>query len=639
MLKNLNKVKQKGQAIIIAALGLVGVAGMGAIVVDVGSVYVQASQFQNVTDAAALAGVANYVDNSKTRLIHDSQDIAYNKSFDYSIKGTSYSFSPVANKTTADNKAETYVDKNTDKNVTIKANGNSGLWSAPVTATLVDKSKAHYADIYCYKVDVTVPVNLTFARLFGLETWDVTVSSVALALPTEYTEPTDDQIEDFLKEINANIYKTAPNYYWETIFNSTSESVSSDASYVIDYVSAETGLQETMSGEIYGKQSSKYFSSSIMDYVVAANGLASTMPLKNDPFLPKGTFSDLPAGTKYSYGDSIVPVAWKRGSDPYCAEPIFGVDKINGVLGSQLLSLVYPITRKFIQEQSLDGGESKTIFVDRPNTQSGGYGAFFRSIIIQITGDTLNANSEDEKVPLYLRVESEPMSVVGQLTLVTPFSVDVQGDQNKPIIVAYDGPERYRGQVVSETPDIDSNSGAPYKWTADKYGNPVWAKIMASSSADNYKNYYLFPGKTVDTGKDNTPASGYGKTNNFAAYNYNHDYLLHTSDTVSAPITINLTHDFKGVIYAPFSKIILQGSGKIDGFVMAAEVVDKGGRSSRTSRTVHATLPTWYATPVASSSHNASDHGWFKYTVENVTGDYTVVYDDFCNYTFTDLDD
>ena len=49
MLKNLNKVKQKGQAIIIAALGLVGVAGMGAIVVDVGSVYVQASQFQSLS--------------------------------------------------------------------------------------------------------------------------------------------------------------------------------------------------------------------------------------------------------------------------------------------------------------------------------------------------------------------------------------------------------------------------------------------------------------------------------------------------------------------------------------------------------------------------------------------------------------
>ena len=113
---------------------------------------------------------------------------------------------------------------------------------------------------------------------------------------------------------------------------------------------------------------------------------------------------------------------------------------------------------------------------------------------------------------------------------------------------------------------------------------------------------------------------------------YDASNLRFTSSTASAPITINLDHDFKGVVYAPYSKIIVYGSGSIDGFILAAEIEDHGTSGTRKSHTASSSIPNWYAEYDGSTA-------WFKYTVYRVTANYEVIYDSFHNYTWAGMGD
>ena len=52
-----------------------------------------------------------------------------------------------------DAKANIYIKQNTDDKLTIN-DATTGLWEAPITVTLVDKTTASYTSIYCYRVDL-----------------------------------------------------------------------------------------------------------------------------------------------------------------------------------------------------------------------------------------------------------------------------------------------------------------------------------------------------------------------------------------------------------------------------------------------------------------------------------------------------
>ena len=197
-----------------------------------------------------------------------------------------------------------------------------------------------------------------------------------------------------------------------------------------------------------------------------------------------------------------------------------------------------------------------------------------------------------------MRVESEPILVSGNATLVQPITITINGDQEKPMVVAYDGPDPNREE--KDTPKVDVTTGMTYK----KSGNS-WVVTH-----NNYKN-------------------------RFGSYDPNN--LVLTSSKVSAPITINLDHDFKGVIYAPYSKVIVYGSGKIDGFILAAEIEDHGTSSNRKSHTTFSSIPNWYAE--YDYKYDSSKQNWFKYTVYRVEANYSVIYDVFHNYTWTELGD
>ncbi len=164
-----------------------------------------------------------------------------------------------------------------------------------------------------------------------------------------------------------------------------------------------------------------------------------------------------------------------------------------------------------------------------------------------------------------MRFESEPKS---DGTLVQSIIVNVNGKQKKPLIIAYDGPDAYRDQ-----------------------GTVPW---VDTATAKAYRNQ--------------TGATG----------------LTATSTVTSAPYTLNLKEDFNGVIYAPFSKVTISGSGKVIGFILAKEIVDSTSKpSTRKAVTVdNVTIPTWGM--IGDTSH---------YLIQNITGSYSVVYDEFYNYT------
>ena len=546
---------QRGQSILMVALSLPIFMFLLAIVFDVGMYFVQASKLQNAADSAALAGVAVYTNNCTTKLIGKPSSMTdLEKSFETTVSGDSYTFDSVDDKADADSEADDYIKKNRS-DLSLKNNADTGLWYSPIVFTLVDKSTASYTGLYCYRVDLKENLDLTFARFFGLDDFDVTASAIALAIPTAETKPDDDDIDEFIKVVNASIYKTAPNLYWESIYNS-----SSNHKYKVTTTDVD-GNTSTDDGEVFGAKNDRYFTTTINDYT---------------------SDSELSTATRIS--DNTL--AWKEGSDPFCAEPITGTDKIG------LKTLVYTINTTFVQGKTSTKKEATSIYIDRPNTQSGGLGTPYRACTINITGDKL---SDDEDTPLYMRVESEPILVNGQAMLVQPLTVNIKGNQKKPMIVAYDGPDPNRGFV--DTPSVDVTTGMVYKWISQDNGGGYWSQTW---------DY------------------GYG--------HYDSKNLVLTSSTVSAPITINLDHDFRGVIYCPYSKVYVYGSGAIDGFILAPEIEDHGTSSTRKTHTTVASIPNWGA------SYDGGTN-WFKYEVESKSNKYNVIYDTFANYTWTNLTD
>ena len=555
----LKRSRQSGQSILIVALSIPIFMFLLAIVFDVGMYFVQASRLQNAADSAALAGVGVYTNNFTTKLISKPSDMEFDESFETKLEGTDCAFEPQPNKDDADNRASNYVQANSSVSLDTDE---TGLWYSPIVVELVDHSTASYTGIYCYRVDLKEPVPLNFGQYFGFDSFDVTASAVAVAIPTADTQPDEDDIDEFIKVVNASIYKTAPNLYWESIYNS-----SSSHKYNVTSTDAETGAVTTEAGEVYGHANDRYFTTTITDYT-----------------------SDSELTVAAGMDDDTLAWKWDEGDDPFCAEPIHGNDQLG------LKTLVYTINQKFVQGKTSTKKEASSIYIDRPNTQSGGLGTPYRACTINITGETL---SGDEDTPLYMRVESEPILVNSQAMLVQPLTINIQAYQKKPMIVAYDGPDPNRGEA--DTPAVDINTGMVYKLSGSN-----WVETWRSSGL--YDQFtYSFP-------KQNRPSN-----------------LKDTSSTVSAPITVNLKHDLRGVIYAPYSKVIVYGPGAIDGFIMAAEIEDYGTSGTRKTHKTFSSIPNWKA------SYDNGATNWFKYEVFRVSAEYNVIYDSFHNYTWTDL--
>ena len=505
---------EKGAVIVTTALALTGLFFICSVAIDLGKYYLAGSQLQNVADSAALAGASVYVDQGTTQLVPLSSLEIKNNAFQIAIDGTTYTFQPYSDTTDPDNTAKDYVSINSDENLTLEGNGTTAAWSSKLTATMADDNTGSYTNAYCYRVDLTKQVDLLFARLFGLDKYPVSVSAMALVLPTRQTKPQD--LEEFIKVVNANIFNTIPNYYWETIVDSAKDSFS---------VTNKNGAKATTG---FGKRNPTYFTTDYSDYT--NNGIAKVEKLTT------GILAYSPTG-----------------------EPIYGSNASN--LEQLTYTLNSNLMKGFTNNKEITG-----LYLDRPNVSGN---TLCRATVLNITGEVL---SEDNDTPLYMRFESDPINVKGNLAFVQSTVINVKGQQAKPVVIAYDGPDPQRD--VYCTPTIDSD--------------------------------------------------GY-------THSANNSYYQKTSTTISAPVTLNLEGgDFNGVLYAPNSTVIINGSGSINGFIMAAKVIDNTGRYGRTNTTAQSTIPTWGA---SYQSGHESTKGKFDYNVTTGTNNYTVVYDNFSNFT------
>ena len=512
---NIKMRAEKGAMLVTAALGITALMFGTAIAVDLGSFYARSADLQNAADSAALAGAAVYLDGGDTKIIPLNRATfgEGDASLSFSIDGTNYDFKSYGTTSKADAVAAEYVNSN-DSAVTFDDNATTTAWTAAVTATMANGKTASYSNAYCYRVVLHQDLPMYFAKFFGMPTYPVDVTALALVMPGETTDPSS-KIDEFIKVVNANIFKTIPNLYWETIHDGSQQ-------YYID----NNGTKTYYKG--YGDRNGEYFTTSYSSYIVDI------------------TKSKTLAG-KY--------LAYKNGSDKFCA------DGVTGKRTTNLYQLEYTLNKDLIRTKASGGVEITGLFLDRPNV---GSNSTIRGTVLNITGESL---SDYNDVPLFMRFESEPIRVGSSLTYVQPITINVDAYQQKPLVIAYDGPDPNR--TSSDAPKVDTKTGA------------------------------------------------YGGSQT-------------TATTQSAPYTVNLNGaDFNGVIYAPYSKVTITGTGKITGFIMAAEIDDQTtNSSSRTTLTSHSVeLPTWGATARDSSNNR------FDYSVQNVTNTYTIVYDEFHNYT------
>ena len=542
--------KQKGVVFVTVALGLSALLGMGALVVDLGGIYLGQGHLQNVADAAALAGAAEHKPNhGGMQIISTNQDFGNDQSFVYTAPdGYKYTFQLQSDtdtlKATSDAAATDSIKENSQSKVKslADAKGETKFWKANRDSTMANQETASYTTAYCYEVNLTDTLDTYFARFFNIGSFDAEAKAMAVVYPTDETVPTQEEIDDFVKVINASIYNTIPNFYWESIAHGSLEF----------NISTSTGeLKETRQG--YGLANPKYYTDNFTTYV-------KTLSSNLDTTTEAGQYV-------LAYGDKYTV---KNNEKIYaaCGPEITGTKSSNVVLAAIRYTLDSSIKDKGVT----------ALFLDRPNTHSDANAnkdksvkTFHRATILDIDGGTL---LDDKDTPFYIRVESEPITVGSCITLVQPVTINVNGTQNTPIVVAYDGPDRAR--EAKDAPGVNTTTGETYE----------------------YKAY--------------EPAG-----------------LTATSTKTPAPFVLDLNgHNFKGVIYAPYSKLTIKGSGKIIGFVLAAEIDDQSNSGRKISKST-STIPTWTA-KVTNSSNTA-----FDYILEDITQEYQVTYDTFHNFTFT----
>ena len=412
---------------------------------------------------------------------------------------------------------------------------------------------------YCYLVRLQNTIPTYFIRYFGIDSLTTESTAVAMAYMPKLTQ---DNIDEVIIDTSRDIARTVPNYYWESIvgYNGAKYTVSIDKEKENKLgLSEEEKMKDSdLVKSTYGFAASNYYTDYYANYI----GKITTTEKRNSNII--------------AYKDRTTDSDSAALLDKFCAEPIYA-DR--GKDTSALVNLVYTLNKSTIQKNGEDN-EITAMFLDRPNigagTVSGVNAKNIRGTVLNITSDEISNNNS---VPLYLRFESEPTRFGSSATLAQPITINVNGYQEKSMIIAYDGPDPARNC---------SHHDAPY--------------VMPSSPT------------TLNNYADN------GVKNNLSKYTL-------TSMTVSAPITINLNYDFNGVIYAPFSQITIEGPGKINGFVMAARIIDNGTSTTRGEplQSSEVSLPIWEA------EHKGGNN--FAYTVSYVKAKYNITYDALTYYT------
>ena len=432
-----------------------------------------------------------------------------------------------------------------------------------------------------YKVTLTETFATSFLKVFGIEEYPVEVRALAVIVPGS--------IKADVLEVVKNIYDISPNYYWEDLawdtINGEYKKLNKNPKgrdYIdVDKISInaddpETFYTTTETEERIKMLNLDYFNAKVdirKDYVRAAPYL--------DTFEGKqiASYKD-----RESAQEAKPPKEYE-----FCAAPI----TVTGNPSSKLYSLVWDLDNTLIDNffrLKRYGERLQAMYVDRPNKEAGQniwktadgtlvpHSAHVRATVLNITDENLGDRVAS---PLYVRFESEPVLIYEEgstdrkhVTVVQPITINVTGKNPTPLIIAYEGPSRLRS----------AETDVPYV-------NPGLPTRLVSPVED-------------------------------------HSNLKLTSVTESPPVTINLDHDFRGVIYVPFSKAIIKGSGKIEGFILAHEIEFVGSSGSgRTQETLKDfVLPVLMPDGMVEGTGN---HVVKSYKISTEVDNYYVVYNKF----------
>ncbi|MBQ7480156.1 MAG: Tad domain-containing protein [Selenomonadaceae bacterium] len=548
--------RQRGAIITFTAFLLPLLMACTGLAIDMGNLMSYKAKLQNVADAAALAGVARFggtqFDTVSYRLTKIPSDISDDGSFTLTMDETEYKMVEDTSTSIPDSEAEVYVDSNTRIGQKLSLM-ELKQEDANTTQMWASKDTNGNVNAVCYLVRLHDTIPTYFIRLFGIES--LTPEAVAVAMAYISTTTEEKKIDEFIPEVAKNIAETIPNYYWQSIVG-RGFTVTNTAPEIMDFDIRTTG---------FGYRKSAYFTDTWQKYIKDIT--------KEEDFVEGDqiiTYKDRdPIGDPQKVNNEWV-ISYDGSAnaslvDSLCAEPIYADADADANSLSSLKKLVYTLNSDLIQNKGSDG-EITGLFLDRPAI---GDSQTVRATVLNITSDVLSKN---ETTPLYMRFESEPIRFGSWSTFVQPITVNVNGYQKKPLIIAYDGPDPNR--TLKDVPKTDVKKPGS-AWNND-------TRILSTERLNSAK--------------------------------------------LSAPYTVNLNADFNGVIYAPFSEITIKGNGKINGFIMAARIIDLGAGATRTKLTSsEVSLPVWGA------KHTGGDT--FSYTVTYIKGNYSIVYDSLTYYT------
>ena len=602
--------EQRGAFIVFTALAVWFLMMFVAFAVDFGNYYQHRTRLQNAADAAALAGVAKYVDSDlvgfqpstmgKGRLVKIPTNVVDGTSDKAAtFSSDSYTFTKLAAvPTDVHTQGTEYVQKNYRSDIDIKEDS---MWTAVQNSTSSSTSQQ-----YCYRVDLEDTVTTFFARIFGVNELKVNVSAMAMLDGTEST-----MIEELLPAISGNINDIIPNYYWESIAKYKSNIYDTSGKKVGTTAAPKKDDPSQSSNQVYGTQDVRYLlSDSKFDYTEIQWG-----PRKDDE-----------GHLIYGYKDKD-----KDGNDitdGICAKPIYGEENNTAEdILTQIFRFESPDSVLWDGKQEIIG-----LFLDRDNITKKHeltkkqYGAKDRFVEIFLGKLASNESFKiNPNVPIYTRLESEPVQIssdsnkIGGLTSVCgiTFTVNLtESDYNniaeiKPFVFAYDGPDPNRG-------DYD----AP--WIATR-------AIKAAEMPKINRDYRA--GQIADNKEPLLKIVG-GDRNAIP------EALVQSSTSTPGPIVVDLTKPgsvFKGVIWAPRSQVTIKGRGKIIGFIAARRIIlngreikgsgiDEYGRRFDTSQEI--------SMPALAAYHpDGTKHDYFDYTKFYIVDRYNIVYTEFVDFT------
>lgn len=563
----------RGATVVLIALLLPLLIGLLGLAVDFGMLFMHHSRLQHAADAMALAGVRVNSSAKAAQLLSlsDVDEKTEDGFLSFRREERKYRLSKTPS-TAEDSKARDMMKRDTSPED--QANG------VDFVSQLFDGDGAK-----AYKVTLTEKFATHFLKVFGVNQYPVEVQALAVVVPG---------IKADVLEVVKNIYDISPNYYWEDLgwdtINAKYKNLNTNLKgrdYIdVDKISINADDPETFDTKTETEKRINRFN---LDYFNA------NVDIRKD-YVKAAPYLDTFEGKQIaSYKDRESAQEAKPPKEyEFRAAPI----TVTGNPDSKLYSLVWDLDNTLIDEffkRKINGTRLQAMYVDRPNKEAGKIwktadgtlvsSAHVRATVLNITDENLGDRVAS---PLYVRFESEPVLIYEEgsavtnrkhVTVVQPITINVTGKNPTPLIIAYEGPSRLRS----------AETDVPYV-------KPSLPTRLVSPVEEKSSDMKL------------------------------------TSVTESPPVTINLDHDFRGVIYVPFSKAIIKGSGKIEGFILAHEIEFVGSSGSgRTQEILNS-----YALPLLMPGGmvaGTGNHVSTSYKISTEVDNYYVVYNTFSTFS------